>query len=108
MIKYKNNLTQTITTIGKNYNANLTIKEIGKLAKKEIKKIYPNLKINVRTYNNYIYKSIEIDVKVKEINNKNLKIKSEIIDILNTFNYSIIEPLSDFSQYNFTSIVNLR
>ena len=36
MIKYKNDLTQTITTIGKNYNSNLTIQEIGKLAKKHL------------------------------------------------------------------------
>lgn len=96
-------LTPYEITFGTNYNKNLTLKEIAKQAKKQIKNLYPNTKISIRTSG----KTITATISIKEINQEVLKIKEEIENILESYQYKKIGYLNEDYQINYFLYVYL-
>lgn len=96
-------LTPYEISVGTNYNKNLTLKEIAKQAKKQIKNLYPNTKISIRTSG----KTITATISVKEINQESIKIKEEIESILESYQYKKIGYLNEDYQINYFLYVYL-
>lgn len=78
-------------SFGTNYKKDLSIKEIAKQAKKEIKNLYPKIKVSIRTSG----KTIAATIKVKEINQESIKMKEQIESILESYQYKNVGQLND-------------
>lgn len=90
--------------VGKNYDRNITTKEIAKEVKKQAKKLYKGIKISVRSE----YNTIFITIKVKEENEETKEIKQTIEALLNSYNYDKGDIMTDYCDNNFYSFVNLE
>lgn len=91
-------------TVGKNYDINLTTKEIAKEVKKQAKKLYKGLKISAKTE----YNAIFITIKVKEENEETKEIKENIESLLNSYNYDKGNVMTDYYDNNFYGFVKLE
>lgn len=91
-------------TVGKNYDRNLTTKEIAKEVKKQAKKLYPEIKISARSE----YDAIWITIKVKEENEEKKEIKENVESLLNSYNYDKGDVMTDYYDNNFYGFVKLE
>lgn len=96
-------LTPYEISCGTNYKKNISIKEIAKQAKKEIKNRYPKTKVSIRTSG----KTITATISIKEINQESIKIKEEIESILESYQYKKIGYLNEDYQINYFLYVYL-
>lgn len=90
--------------IGKNYDINLTTKEIAKEVKKQARKLYPEIKISARSE----YNAIFITIKAKEENEETKEIKENIESLLNSYNYDKGDVMTDYYDNNFYGFVKLE
>ncbi len=90
--------------VGKNYDKNLTTKEISKEVKKQAKKLYPEIKISARSE----YNAIWINIKVKEENEETKEIRNNIQKLLNSYNYDKGDAMTDYFDSNFYGFVKLE
>ena len=91
-------------TVGKNYDRNLTTKEIAKEVKKQAKKLYPEIKISARSE----YDAIWITIKVKEENEEKKEIKENVESLLNSYNYDKGDVMTDYYDNNLYGFVKLE
>ena len=90
--------------VGKNYDRNLTIKEIAKEVKKQARKLYKGIKMSARSE----YNAIFITIKVKEENEETKEIKETIKALLNSYNYDKGDVMTDYYDNNFYGFVKLE
>lgn len=88
-------------TVGKNYDINLTTKEIAKEVKKQAKKLYPEIKISARSE----YNAIFITIKTKE---ETREMKQTVEALLNSYNYNKGDVITDYFDSNFYGFVELE
>lgn len=91
-------------TVGKNYDINLTTKEIAKEVKKQAKKLYKGLKISAKTE----YNAIFITIKAKEENEETREMKQTVEALLNSYNYDKGDVLTDYFDSYFYGFVELE
>ncbi|MDU5825252.1 LPD29 domain-containing protein [Anaerococcus vaginalis] len=91
-------------TVGKNYDINLTTKEIAKEVKKQARKLYPEIKISARSE----YNAIFITIKAKEENEETREMKQTVEALLNSYNYDKGDVITDYFDSNFYGFVELE
>lgn len=90
--------------VGKNYDRNITTKEIAKEVKKQAKKLYKGIKISVRSE----YNAIFITIKAKEENEETKEMKQTVEALLNSYNYDKGDVMTDYYDSNFYGFVELE